>query len=157
EGLKVSLRCIVGILLSFGGVGALWPVTSLLQEVGLDGKKIYMRLLAGIHQTSVGKKLAILFGIISTRLRESKISQRSKDFEKGRGNGMHVNQRRTATSVSSGLSSFTFTSKQFENLMRNVLKDMNPSATISDCTDNELEFVAAMICLNASTNNALFY
>ncbi|GJW51062.1 retrovirus-related pol polyprotein from transposon TNT 1-94 [Tanacetum coccineum] len=99
-----------------------------------------MRLLAGIHQTSVGKKLAILFGIISTRLRESKISQRSKDFEKGRGNGMHVNQRRTATSVSSGLSSFTFTSKQFENLMRNVLNDMNPSATISDCTDNELEF-----------------
>nr|GEW67573.1 retrovirus-related Pol polyprotein from transposon TNT 1-94 [Tanacetum cinerariifolium] len=26
-----------------------------------------------------------------------------------------------------------------------------------DCTDDELEFVAGMICLNAATNNALFY
>ncbi|GJY18648.1 cysteamine dioxygenase [Tanacetum coccineum] len=50
--------------------------------------------------------------------------------------------KRTAANVTSGSNSFTFTSKQFENLMRNVLKDMKPGASIGDCIDEELEFVA---------------
>ncbi|GJY26193.1 cysteine-rich receptor-like protein kinase 8 [Tanacetum coccineum] len=65
--------------------------------------------------------------------------------------------KRTTANVSSGSNSFTFTSEQFENLMRNVLKDMKPGASSDDCTDDELEFVVGMICLNAATNNALFY
>nr|GEX58620.1 cysteine-rich RLK (receptor-like protein kinase) 8 [Tanacetum cinerariifolium] len=40
---------------------------------------------------------------------------------------------------------------------KNVLKDMKPEASSGDCTDDELEFVAGMICLNVATNNALFY
>ncbi|GJV02811.1 retrovirus-related pol polyprotein from transposon TNT 1-94 [Tanacetum coccineum] len=73
-------------------------------------------------------------------------------------NGLPVKQNQsTAASVKSGSNSFTFTSEQFENLMRNVLKDMKPRATSGDCTDEELEFVAGMICLNAATNNALLY
>ncbi|GKC86067.1 cysteine-rich receptor-like protein kinase 8, partial [Tanacetum coccineum] len=80
---------------------------------------------------------------------------RTKEIKKGRGNG--GNQRRTVASVTSGSNRFTFTSKQFENLMRNVLKDMKPGASTGDCTDDELEFVVGMICLNAATNNALFY
>ncbi|GKA92221.1 hypothetical protein Tco_0814146 [Tanacetum coccineum] len=65
--------------------------------------------------------------------------------------------KRTAANVTSGSNSFTFTSEQFENLMRNVLKDMKHGASSGDCTDDELEFVACMICLNDATNNALFY
>ncbi|PWA75600.1 hypothetical protein CTI12_AA240010 [Artemisia annua] len=53
------------------------------------------------------------------------------------------NYKRTAASVTSGSSSFTFTSEQFESLMRNVLNDMKNSGTsCADCTDDELEFVA---------------
>ncbi|GJU13567.1 retrovirus-related pol polyprotein from transposon TNT 1-94 [Tanacetum coccineum] len=80
---------------------------------------------------------------------------RTREIKKGRGNG--GNQRRTVASVTSGSNRFTFTSEQFENLMRNVLKDMKPGASTGDCTDDELEFVVGMICLNAATNNALFY
>ncbi|GJU81534.1 retrovirus-related pol polyprotein from transposon TNT 1-94, partial [Tanacetum coccineum] len=82
---------------------------------------------------------------------------RSKEFEKGRGNGGNLNQRKTAANVTSGSNSFTFTSEQFENLIRNVLKDMRPGATAGDCTNDEIEFVAGMICLNAATNNAFFH
>ena len=74
-----------------------------------------------------------------------------------RGNGGNSNHKRTAANVTSGSTSYTFTSEQFENLMRSVLKDMKPGAASEECTDDELEFVAGMICLNAATNNALFY
>ncbi|GJW90194.1 cysteine-rich receptor-like protein kinase 8 [Tanacetum coccineum] len=82
---------------------------------------------------------------------------RSKEFEKGRGNEGNLNQRKTAANVTSGSNSFTFTSEQFENLIRNVLKDMRPGATAGDCTNDEIEFVAGMICLNVATFNAFFH
>nr|GEY11447.1 zinc finger, CCHC-type [Tanacetum cinerariifolium] len=55
------------------------------------------------------------------------------------------NPKRTTASVKSGSNSFTFTSEQFENLMRNVLKDMKPGETSGDCTDDELKFIEDMI------------
>nr|GEU57310.1 retrovirus-related Pol polyprotein from transposon TNT 1-94 [Tanacetum cinerariifolium] len=76
----------------------------------------------GILLISVGKKWAILFGIISTRIMVGQINQ-----------------------------------ERFENLMRNVLKGMKPGASGGDCTYDELEFVAGMVCLNAATINAVFY
>ncbi|GKE86337.1 hypothetical protein Tco_1560079 [Tanacetum coccineum] len=57
----------------------------------------------------------------------------------------------TDASVTSGSNSFTFTYEQFENLMRNVIKDMKHDVITGDCTDDELKFVAGMICLNAAT------
>nr|GEX39915.1 cysteine-rich RLK (receptor-like protein kinase) 8 [Tanacetum cinerariifolium] len=68
---------------------------------------------------------------------------KSREIEKGRGNG--GNQRRTAASVTNGSNSFTFTYEQFENLMRNVLKDIKPGAITSDYTDDELEFVVDQV------------
>nr|GEZ15160.1 retrovirus-related Pol polyprotein from transposon TNT 1-94 [Tanacetum cinerariifolium] len=50
--------------------------------------------------------------------------------------------KRTAANVTSGSNSSTFTSEQFENLMRNVLKDMKPGSSSGDCINDELEFVA---------------
>ncbi|PWA47155.1 hypothetical protein CTI12_AA503560 [Artemisia annua] len=67
---------------------------------------------------------------------------RSREVDKGRGNGFNSGQRKTAASVSNDSSSFTFTSEQFENLVRSVLKDMKPNAGVGDCTDDEIEFVA---------------
>ncbi|PWA82224.1 hypothetical protein CTI12_AA171650 [Artemisia annua] len=53
------------------------------------------------------------------------------------------NFKRTAASVTSGATSFTFTPEQFESLMRSVLNDVKNSGTSgNDCTDDELEFVA---------------
>ncbi|PWA74850.1 hypothetical protein CTI12_AA247640 [Artemisia annua] len=44
---------------------------------------------------------------------------------------------------------------QFESLMRSVLDDVKNSGTSgNDCTDDELEFVAGMLCLSAATNNS---
>nr|GEU92582.1 hypothetical protein [Tanacetum cinerariifolium] len=55
-------------------------------------------------------------------------------------NQSKLNHKRTAASVKSGSNSFTFTSEQFENLIRNALKDMKPGETSGDCIDDELEF-----------------
>ncbi|PWA98691.1 hypothetical protein CTI12_AA012190 [Artemisia annua] len=76
---------------------------------------------------------------------------KSKDVEKGKCHGLNVNHRRTAVSISSGSSNFTFTCEQFENLMRNVLKDMKPGATSGDCTNDELEFVTDIEATNHMT------
>nr|GEV81164.1 reverse transcriptase domain-containing protein [Tanacetum cinerariifolium] len=72
---------------------------------------------------------------------------RSKEFEKSRGNTMNLNHKRIVINVTSGTNSFTFTSEQFKNLIRNVLKDMKPGATTGDCIDDKLEFVACMTTL----------
>ncbi|PWA99173.1 hypothetical protein CTI12_AA011000 [Artemisia annua] len=61
-----------------------------------------------------------------------------------RGNAGNSTHKRTAANVTSGSSSYTFTSEQFENLMRSVLKDMRPGATAEECTDDDLEFVAGI-------------
>ncbi|GJW84599.1 cysteine-rich receptor-like protein kinase 8 [Tanacetum coccineum] len=73
--------------------------------------------------------------------------------------GTHAgNFKKTTTSVTSGASSFTFTSEQFESLTRSVLNDMKNSGTSgTHCTYDDLEFVAGMLCLSASTNSILYY
>ncbi|GKB73809.1 retrovirus-related pol polyprotein from transposon TNT 1-94 [Tanacetum coccineum] len=59
------------------------------------------------------------------------------------------NYKKTAANVTSGASSFTFTSEQFESLMRSMLSDMKNSGTSrNDCTNDELEFVAGQVKLN---------
>ncbi|PWA67860.1 hypothetical protein CTI12_AA239180 [Artemisia annua] len=64
----------------------------------------------------------------------------------GANNGGGSTFKRTAANVTSGASSFTFTSEQFETLMRGVLNDMKNSGTSgADCTDDELEFVAGSL------------
>ncbi|GJS70208.1 cysteine-rich receptor-like protein kinase 8 [Tanacetum coccineum] len=56
------------------------------------------------------------------------------------------NFKKTAASVTSGASNFTFTSEQFKSLMRSVLNDMkNCGASGTDCTNDDLEFVAAIL------------
>nr|GEX69549.1 cysteamine dioxygenase [Tanacetum cinerariifolium] len=50
--------------------------------------------------------------------------------------------KRTATNVTSGSNTFTFTSEQFENFTMNVLKDTKPETSSGDCINDELEFVA---------------
>ena len=68
------------------------------------------------------------------------------------------NFKRTATSVTSGATNLTFTPEQFESLMRSVLNDVKNSGTSgNDCTGDELEFVAGMLCLSAATHNSLLY
>nr|GEX62112.1 cysteine-rich RLK (receptor-like protein kinase) 8 [Tanacetum cinerariifolium] len=48
--------------------------------------------------------------------------------------------------------------EKFETLMRSVLNDMRNSGTSgTDYTDDDLEFVAGMLCLSASTNIILYY
>ncbi|GJZ78479.1 retrovirus-related pol polyprotein from transposon TNT 1-94 [Tanacetum coccineum] len=55
------------------------------------------------------------------------------------------NFKKTAASVTSGASSFTFTFEQFETLMRSVLNDIkNSGISRTDCTDDDLEFVAGL-------------
>ncbi|GKB69904.1 retrovirus-related pol polyprotein from transposon TNT 1-94, partial [Tanacetum coccineum] len=62
------------------------------------------------------------------------------------GNANARNFKKTAASVTSGASSFTFTSEQFETLMRSVLNDMkNSGISGTNCTDDDLEFVAAIL------------
>ncbi|GJS79897.1 retrovirus-related pol polyprotein from transposon TNT 1-94 [Tanacetum coccineum] len=67
---------------------------------------------------------------------------RSREVEKGRGNWGNLNHGRIIASAISGSNNFTFTSDQFENLTRNVLKGIKLGATTRDCTNDELEFVA---------------
>ncbi|GKC34074.1 cysteine-rich receptor-like protein kinase 8 [Tanacetum coccineum] len=121
-----------------------------------EGKKVEDRLGRVSFNHHVNAILGFIERVFPLYKSQGKQNQpRTKEIKKGRGNG--GNQRRTVASVTSGSNRFTFTSKQFENLMRNVLKDMKPGASTGDCTDDELEFVVGMICLNAATNNALFY
>ncbi|PWA57609.1 hypothetical protein CTI12_AA406700 [Artemisia annua] len=151
------------------------PVTSVVIDVNIEMWETYNNLCF-VHQKCWGKKCSICgfkwhppdkcwekvgypvwHHKYKAQGKHNQSQSRFKYLEKGRGNGSNVNHRRTATSVSSGSNSFTFTSEQFENLIRSVLKDIKPGATTGDYINDELEFVAGMIALNAATNNALFY
>ncbi|GKB60306.1 retrovirus-related pol polyprotein from transposon TNT 1-94 [Tanacetum coccineum] len=88
------------------------------------------------------------------KYKQSKASNQSK----GKNGANAGNFKKTAASVTSGASSFTFTSEQFETLMRSVLNDMkNSGISGNNCSDDDLEFVAGMLCLSASTNSILHY
>ncbi|GJZ57013.1 retrovirus-related pol polyprotein from transposon TNT 1-94 [Tanacetum coccineum] len=72
--------------------------------------------------------------------------------------GKGGNYKKIAASASSGSSSFTFTYEQFETLMRSVINDIKNNRTAgNDCTDDELDFVAGMLYLSATTNTTLYY
>ncbi|PWA50582.1 hypothetical protein CTI12_AA471520 [Artemisia annua] len=93
------------------------------------------------------------------KYKQSHVKNKQNQYRpKSSGNSTGGNFKRTTANVTSGASSFTFTSDQFESLMRSVLNDIkNNGSTGSDSTDDELEFVAGMLCLSAATNSTLFY
>ncbi|GJZ50579.1 cysteine-rich receptor-like protein kinase 8 [Tanacetum coccineum] len=85
-------------------------------------------------------------------------NKQSQSRPRNSSNGSGGNYKKTAASASSGASSFTFTSEQFETLMRSVINDIKNKGTAgNDCSDDELDFVAGMLCLSAATNSTLYY